>query len=266
MCDFNRQTIQTSTAPSRKPHAGRVKWFKFGVVSAAAVCRGGLHQGTLAHRGAVGHLPVSQAYHATGLRGAVASDRRRITWARRSEKKNRQRACAFWSSEALPYVDMTGLTAVPWHDFGLKLQPTGHVDQIPQWSRVAPENWGPIDAASIVDRRSAPRSANFCGGPLDGCCNADYTVLDGIDHAVTRPARALTVQHCPLPRCLQRIDRPTASSARWSSFARAESFIGIRRRHIWVGTSMQLGASRQSSNPGEHVSGGDKCAYSYTRR
>lgn len=30
--------------------------------------------------------------------------------------------------------------------------------------------------------------------------------------------------------------------------------------------SMHLGASRQSSNAGEHVSGGDKCAYSYTRR
>lgn len=130
----------------------------------------------------------------------------------------------------------------------------------------SPGDLGASDAASIVDRRSAPRSANFCCGPLDGCCNADYTVLDSIDHAVTRPARALTVQHCPLPRCLQRIDRPTASRARWSRFAQAESFLGTRRRHFSAKVSMHLRASRRSSNAGEHVSGGDKCACSYTRR
>jgi hypothetical protein len=67
--------------------------------------------GTLAYRGGVGYLPVSQAYLCTlttGLWVAVASDRGQIKWARRQggqreRERNGQRASAD--------VAMTGLVA-----------------------------------------------------------------------------------------------------------------------------------------------------------
>lgn len=197
----------------------------------------GCTTGTLATAGGVGNLPVSQAYHKhwSEGEGAVASDRRRITGARRSGR--RESVCT--PEPRSPSVcgsALTGLAAVPWQDLDLNFSRPDMWTTNPPMETCSPGDLGAPDAASIVDRPSAPRSANFCGGPLAGCCNAACTVLDSNHHVVTRPARALTVQL----RLLFADDRPTASRAHWLRFAQGESFIGALRRHFWVRTSMHL--------------------------
>lgn len=112
----------------------------------------------------------------------MASDRRRITEPQGGQEE--KRASALWSCAAL---------LVPWHDLDLNFSRPDMWTIILPMETCSPGDLGAPDAASIVDRPSAPRSANFCGGPLDGCCNADYTVLDSIDHAVTR----LLLGHSP---------------------------------------------------------------------
>lgn len=95
LCDLHGQTTQISTAPSREPHVRVESSSRLGS-SAAAVCRGGLHQGTLAHRGGVGHLPASLPPKRTttaGLGAALASRRWWITWARRSEVSQTEGIC-----------------------------------------------------------------------------------------------------------------------------------------------------------------------------
>lgn len=199
-------------APSSKPHASRVRNFGLGVVRAAAACRGGMHQGRLATAGGVGNLPASQACHhnrSEGREEAMASDRRRITGPQ-SGQEEKDRASALWSGAALLCVGCDWLAAVPWHDLDLNFGRPDMWTKNPPMEQCSPGDLGCPDAASIVDRPSAPRSANFCGGPLDGCCNADCTVLDStcIDGSCCLPpARPPAVQRL----LLLAEDRPTAS-------------------------------------------------------
>lgn len=185
----------------------------------------------------------------------VASDRRRITGCKAVRKKreplrygaakpSRTRLCFDWPRSCV----MAGL--------GLKLQPTRTCGpKIPQWSCVAPETWGLLMLRLLI-----------------GLARLDLQILrwatsPGVAMQITQfwtvsimlpPASSGTHRPTATEVLLFADDRPTASRAHRPSFAQ-----GAKQSHSsapfdvisWVGTSMHLGASRQSSNRGEHVSG-----------